>query len=50
MLQVHTLPAPEHLARDFGYPSEESSKPVYYVEQNGEPFTFEPAAGDAETR
>ena len=49
MLQVHTLPAPEHLARDFGYPAEESSKPVYYVEQNGGPLNFD-LAGDTETR
>ena len=47
--QVHTLPAPEHLARDFGYPAEKSDKPVYYVEQNGGPYSFEPAA-DTKTR
>ena len=53
MHQVHTLPAPEHLARDFGYPSAatpKSDKPVYYVveEEDGlhaerGPYSFQPA-------
>jgi len=54
--QVHTLPAPEHLARDFGYPAaavaaaggQISDKPIYYVveEEDGlQPYnSFQPAA------
>ena len=48
--QIHTLPAPQHLARDFGYPAEKSEKPVYYIDQNEEgPYSFDPAA-DTKTR
>ena len=57
MYQVHTLPAPEHVARDFGCPAAKSDKPVYFVaeEQDGHhsergAYNFEPTADSTKTR